>query len=395
MRVCQVNDIAFEAGGAEKSVLLIRDGLRKRGHEVMVVATSTALGEHDPFADLVIDAVTGSALRRLASYTWYQKAYAALRAVVREYRPDLVHLHAIGEFSPSVLCALHGVPTVLTVHGPEDYTLNLLPWQLPASDYRDGSYERCDLRVRGRLRLAYLRYLERPAYRLGFRPLRRVLAPSEFMAASLAGDFPEGRIHVLYNGIELPLPAPFRDEGHLLYVGRFARVKGVHYLLQAMARVVARVPHAKLVLAGDGPERHALIALASELGITPHVHFAGWLGARELRATYMGAAALVVPSIWPENLPTVAIEALATGRAIIGSRVGGLPELISDGVTGRLVPKARADSLADAAVEILSDPQKARAMGARAAAFSQRFALEPFLDGLEQHYECAVRPACG
>lgn len=390
MRICQVVNIAYEAGGAEKCVRLIRDGLRQRGHEVVVVATSTALGEHKPFADVVIPGIAGSAPRRFASHFWYHRAYVALRAVVAEYHPDLVHLHTIGAFSPSAVFALREVPKVLTVHGPEEYTLSLLPWQLPAADYREGSYERSDLLVRGRLRLAYLRYLERPAYRLGLRSVNLVLAPSEFMASAVARDFERGKVHTLYNGVQLPPPAPPADDGYLLYAGRLVRMKGVHYLLRAMAVVNSKMPHAQLVVAGDGPDHDALVAMAAQLGIARHVDFTGYLPESALRAAYAGAAALIVPSICPESLCIVAIEAAATGRAVIASELGGLPEVIADGVTGRLVPPASTHALAMAAIEILSDPSKARAMGANAAVFAQRFALEPFLDRLEQHYASVV-----
>jgi glycosyltransferase involved in cell wall biosynthesis len=100
---------------------------------------------------------------------------------------------------------------------------------------------------------------------------------------------------------------------------------------------------------------------------------------------------LAVPSVWPENLPTVAIEALAIGRPIVGSNIGGIPELIVDGLTGRLVEPRDAEAFASALTEVLSDTALADRMAGAAHAASRAFSITRFVDSLEAAYgELAV-----
>ena len=110
-----------------------------------------------------------------------------------DFRPDVVHLHTISEFGAAALRATGTVPTVLTVHGPEEYTLQLLPWQLPPGSYRHGSYRWSDLKFRGRLRYLCLRLVQRRLYVQGFRHVDTFLAPSRLMAAALRADAGESR----------------------------------------------------------------------------------------------------------------------------------------------------------------------------------------------------------
>ncbi len=190
MRIVEVIDIGWLAGGAERSVLLLRDNLVDAGHEVLVLATDKNATGRDVFADVLVPAIVGGPARRLSRYAFYGRAYTALRHAIRVFRPDIIHFHTVGELSPSVLIAAHGVPYIVTVHGPEDFTLGLLPWHLPASDYKNHTYRRSDIKLIGRLRLGYLRFIQRPLYLMALRRCARVVAPSRFMASVLTEEAP-------------------------------------------------------------------------------------------------------------------------------------------------------------------------------------------------------------
>ena len=143
MRVCYVCDLGWPAGGAEKMVELLRTAMVQRGHLVKIVATDIgSAGRTDVFADVLIPHIAGGPLRRLRQYAFYPAAYRELRRVFTSFKPDLVHFHTVGELSPAALFAAWGIPFVMTVHGPEDFARALTQWQLPASDYRDGTYRR-------------------------------------------------------------------------------------------------------------------------------------------------------------------------------------------------------------------------------------------------------------
>ena len=386
MRILQIVNLGYAAGGAETSVKLIRDTLRERGHEVLVISSDKQLRGNVAFADITIPMITGGSVRRLLRHAWYGVARREIEAAVRRFRPDVVHLHTIGEFSPAALWAVGSAPAALSVHGPEEYTLDLLPWQLPASDYRNRSFEWSDLTLAGHLRYWYYRLLQRPLFLLGVRRLRMIFAPSKFMARVLERDRGKIPVRHLYNGIELPLPAPMPDEPLVLYVGRLESVKGVDVLLRAMQDVVRAIPSARLLVVGDGSERHSLQQLCEHLGLADHVMFAGWLPPAGVTSSYCAARVLAVPSVWPENLPTVAIEALAIGRPIVGSDIGGIPELVVDGLTGRLVEPRDAEALGSALTEVLSDTALADRMAQAAQEASSTFSITRFVESLEAAY---------
>ena len=122
---------------------------------------------------------------------------------------------------------------------------------------------------------------------------------------------------------------------------------------------------AHLVIAGDGERRHALESKAQSLNIADAVHFLGWRD--DVPSIMIDLDALIVPSLW-EGFGLVTLEAMALGKPIIASRVSALPEIISQGETGLLVPPADSAALADSILNLLRDPAKAKTMGQRGRA---------------------------
>ncbi|MFF4343622.1 glycosyltransferase family 4 protein [Kitasatospora sp. NPDC001540] len=379
MRVLQIVNLGFGAGGAEKSVRLIAEGLGARGHRVRVVATDLLADGREVFADRLVPAIGGSAAARLRRKFWYRRAYRDLRAEIAEFPPDVVHLHTVGEFSPSVLDATRGLPRVLTVHGPEDWTRDLLRWNLPSAA-AGGRLSAADT-----ARLLYLRLLQRPAYLPRLRRVDLLLAPSRYFAGAVRADAGRVPVRVLPNGIpRLTAAAPPAPGREVLFVGRLERVKGVHVLLEAFDAVRRRFPDARLTVVGDGAERAALERTARELPCGG-VEFTGWAEQRQVAERLRAAAVVVLPSLWPENFPTVALEALQLGRPLVASRVGGLPELVGED-NGVLVAPGDPAALAAALTGLLGDPERLRRLGAASAARADHYGVEEFLDALERHY---------
>lgn len=378
MRVLQIVNVGVEAGGAEKSVRIIAEGLRARGHEALVLTTDHLLdGSRESFADEVVPAPRGGAAARLSGYFWNRPAYARTRRIVADFRPDCVHLHTIGEFSPAVLAATRSVPTVLTLHGPEDWTLRLLRWNLASAS--GGA-----LSLPDRARYLYLRFMQRPAYLFWLRRIDRIIAPSEYFAAAVRPDAGRVPIRVLANGIEQPPePAAGREEPadpHLaLYAGRLAKVKGVHILIEAVRKLHARGVEVRLDIVGDGEERARLEQQAADLVGADVVRFRGWQAPGSVSASMARAGAVVIPSLWPENFPTVALEALQLGRPLVVSRVGGLPELVGDD-NGALVEAGDSDQLAQALAAVLGDEDRQCLLGQGARKRARAYEVGHFLD---------------
>jgi glycosyltransferase involved in cell wall biosynthesis len=171
-------------------------------------------------------------------------------------------------------------------------------------------------------------------------------------------------------------------------VTRFYPAKGITFLLDAFARLRRQVPEARLLLVGDGPDEPQLRAQAAALGIADQVIFAGFH--RDVAAHLRLFTVSAVPSL-EEGFGNVAVEAMAAGVPVVAARVGGLPEIVTDGVTGFLVPPAEPEALAQALLRLLEDPALRDAMGQAAAADTDRFRMDHYVTRLEALYRSVAR----
>jgi glycosyltransferase involved in cell wall biosynthesis len=174
-------------------------------------------------------------------------------------------------------------------------------------------------------------------------------------------------------------------------LGRISDWKGQDVLVRALAEPALRERAAVGVVAGDawpGAEERveAVLELADQLRVRERLRLVGF---RDDVANLYGAADVIaVPSTAPDPLPGAAIEAAAAGCAVVASAHGGLPEIISDGQTGRLVAPGDPAALADAAAELIDDPTERARLGAAAAADAhKRFAPERLLDSIQALYQ--------
>jgi len=204
-----------------------------------------------------------------------------------------------------------------------------------------------------------------------------VLAVSDFSRGLLATTCPKaetaGKIGRLYNGLHLDefLPAAPAQQGELriVSVGRLVAFKGFDVLLRALGLLHARGVPFRCHLVGEGPEHDHLTALAAELGITDSVHFDGLRSQQEIRALLAGAnlfalACRIDDKGASDILPTVITEAMASGLPVVSTRIAGVPELVIDGETGRLVDAEDPEAFAQAVASFAEDaPLRAR-MGA-------------------------------
>jgi glycogen(starch) synthase len=229
--------------------------------------------------------------------------------------------------------------------------------------------------------------------------LGRLLASAAWVTASsevIRGDLVrlapdvEERSSVIRHTVEAPAiePAPLRfDRPLVLGLGRLVREKGFDVALTAFARVAHTRPSAHFMIAGDGPERPRLEKQAVELGLDGRIAFPGWISPLRVHELINTATVVVMPSRWREAFGIVALQAAQIGRPVVATCVGGLPEIVADGMTGLLVDNEDAAALGDAIGSLLADPALAVRMGeaARVRAFEQ-FGFEPQLDALDRLY---------
>lgn len=235
--------------------------------------------------------------------------------------------------------------------------------------------------------------LERRAYKAFERAAARwchiilVVSEHERSAGLAAGIGAPEQYRIVRNGVDL---ARFATEaqpvaGRVVALGRLARQKRPDLAVRAFAHVRAKHPHAQLHFVGDGPLRNELEQLIASLGLQGSVTL---LGLRDdVPALLQRAACLLMASDY-EGCPYSVLEAMAAGVPVVATRVGGVPELVTDGVTGRLVGSHNVDELARAVSEVLAEPERALAMGrsARERAHAN-FSVEAMTKRIEAVYQ--------
>jgi len=284
---------------------------------------------------------------------------------------DVVHSHTwYANGAGHLAKLLHGVPHVVTAHSLEP----LRPWK---AEQLGGGY-----RVSS--------WIERTA----FEAADAVIAVSGGMRADILRSYPaldESRVHVVYNGIDLDAWKPTADEDivrslgidpdrpSVVFVGRITRQKGLPYLLRAAASLP---PEVQLVLCAGAPDTAEIMAevtagvRALQAERTGVVWIPEHLSQHDLSAVLTAGTVFVCPSVY-EPLGIVNLEAMACGLPVVGSATGGIPEVVDDGVTGRLVPIEQVSDgtgtpidperfvadLARTLLEVLADPDRAAEMG--------------------------------
>ena len=288
--------------------------------------------------------------------------------------PALIHAHfGIDGVYALPLARRLGVPLVTTFHG-YDATLSTAAL-LRSPAWANFPLHRRELARRGDLFLCVSHFIR-----------ERVLAMG----------FPAARTHVHYTGVDCaairPRP-PDAETRTILHVARLVEMKGTSDLIRAVAALPPRHAEARLVIIGDGERRATLQRLAGSLGLGERVQFRGARPHAEALAAMREAAMLVLPSIRTatgrtEGLGMVLLEAAATGVPILGSRVGGIPEAVRDGITGFLLPPGEPAALARRMSDLLDDRALRQRMGGAARQFvTERFDTPRQTDRLEAFYD--------
>ena len=324
---------------------------------------------------------------------WSTSARRGIDAVVAEFAPDIVHLHNIyHHLSPSILgpLARRGIPAVMTLH---DYKLACptLPAARPRPALRGLPGRPLPPRRRpplqpglaGQQHGQRVRVVRRTRFK-AYDKIRLLIGPSRFLVDKMAQArvFPD-RLRHLENFVDAPAPPRAKQAGLVVFAGRLSPEKGIDTLIGSMATL----PDARLAIAGEGIERGRLEALADAVA-PARVRFLGRLDKGAVDELLAEAAAVAVPSRWYENQPMVVLEALAAGTAVVGTAMGGLPEVIEPGRTGALVAPDDPEALAGALRPFVSDIDLAARTGADArTAACVRFSTTRHLAGLDALYD--------
>lgn len=196
------------------------------------------------------------------------------------------------------------------------------------------------------------------------------------------------RVETIFNPVLVPVENAWnkRTPGQVLFLGRLGARKGSFDLVGAFSKLVPDRPEASLLMGGDG-ELAQTMRCADELGVGSHVELLGWVGA-EQRANLLASSWLYALPSYNEGLPMSVLEAMAAGVPVLSTPVGGIPEVVTDGVEGFLVPPGDVQALAERMARLLSDAALARAMGVAARRkIETTFSSAAVLPQVERMYE--------
>ncbi len=371
-------------GGVEEVVRQLAHAYRRMGHRVLIVAP---LWPHDlPTSETVEDHIVQRVAMPLPSTHARSMGSFLLRfpaAVVRtlyigwRWRPDVVQAHCVG---PNGLYALvlHRVlriPLVVTSHGEQTIDAGKVyersaaqRWVLRALLGEADVVTACSADALNNLRPYGSVNQDHPILSAAHEepPSPGPLPPA--VSVGRAGDIPA---MVIPNGVDPdefsgPLSASPHTRPYIFAIGRHVWNKGFDVLLRAYAPLSRRYPGVDLVIAGDGPEHGPLVDLTRELGIADRVMFPGRTDRAATTTYFRHALFFVLPSL-QEAFGIVNLEAMAAGKAVIATRVGGVPDVVHDGQNGLLVPPSDASALGGAIESLLRDRGDAHRLGAAGA----------------------------
>lgn len=406
MRVLLQNSLFHPnmVGGAEQSTLLLARELSRRGHEVDVVSTTGSRGKGEPtlasrifdgISGLVYEATPGGTLSLISkdeasppgllSKAWHHVSMLRvprwrehIATLCRDGDYDVFHTNTIVGQSGLIWGAARRAG-VRVLHTLRDYQL-----LCPRTTLLRSSGVEC---VSAPIPCKILRAAQKPLTG----EVDIVTAPSRFVLDRHLneGHFPNARAEVVANASDPPVtPRPERagDSLRLVYLGQLDEHKGVALLMEVLEPLFERgeLPHLRLALAGDGPMRSKVEAFAARY--PARVRYAGFVAGEEKDALLRGADALILPSVWNDNFPRVMLDAFRWALPVLGSRRGGIPEVVEDGHTGYLF-EPEAQSLLDVLERVAADPASLLPLGQAAHEESARYGVDAQVDRFLELYE--------
>ncbi|MFH1563482.1 MAG: glycosyltransferase family 4 protein [Nitrospirota bacterium] len=366
MTILVIHDFCSIGGGTNIYRGKLSELLGKEGIKTFVF---TYAAEEDKKTCYCYHYSRGIKFIRHIKYNYFNlPLFIALRRWIKEVKPDIIHLHHNYIFTNTILLACwNKAPVIQTVH---DYRL-LCPI---AGGIKKKGETPCDHNGFGRWCYfegclswsAFIRqfipkkinkYLLKKAVTL-------FITPSMFMRDALK-NYGLKALFIPF-GIDYSkhqvIPSD-NQQNKVLFIGDLYRSKGVDVLLKAFCRVAEVIPTAELGIVGDGPERVKLEDECQSLHLEGNVHFYGRIPHQRIGEFYSWANMIVLPSVVLENSPLSIYEAMGYTKPVIAGRIGGIPELVSDGETGLLFTPGNAEELSEKILELLTNKEKAENMG--------------------------------
>ncbi|KAB8288024.1 glycosyl transferase family 1 [Bifidobacterium ramosum] len=383
MRVLLVNKFFYHKGGSETYLFALAEGLRAMGHEVAFFAMQHPQNEKTYWDKYFVSEkdYTGniSVIRKVeeaATLAYSPEAKRKFESLLEEFCPDIIHLNLVHR---QITFSILDAPYLKTHHVPVVYTAHDYSFLCPVYTMINGRGEVCDdcinghyfgvlrntctkgSKVKSALSFVEAEFIK---YRHYYDRIDKIIAPSEFMKRKFCqGGYAERTVMIqnfltkkqLEIGRKVANHRKFdSSEPYFLFFGRLSKEKGVLTLVSAFLEAIRRLPENwTLHIVGDGPEREAIESVVRMSGsmAAQRIQLLGYKSGEDLQREVGNARFSVLCSEWNENMPYSGLESLAAGTPIIGSQMGGIPELVKEGETGFSYEVRNVASLASVIVD--------------------------------------------
>lgn len=345
MRVLLVNKFHWNKGGSEKYYFELGELLKQHGHEVayfsMEDEKNIKTGDKEYFVPK-FDLNNSSKLKAL-DVIYNKENEKIMEKALDEFKPDVVHLNNFQrQLSASIIKPIkkRNIPIVFTAHDVQAIC--------PAITMMDNDKNPCELCMKGR----YINCIKKSCnkgsklksalgaiegyyyrnHKIYIDKIDYIITPSEFYRTKFIEDgINPNKIQAIHNSIEMnDYNVETQNDGYALYFGRLSKEKGILNLINAFAKC----NKGNLYIAGEGPEKENIEKIIKENKLEDRVKLLGFLNKEQMTDVTRKCKFVVVPSIWYENCPYSVLETLAIGKPIIGSNMGGIPELVIDNENG-------------------------------------------------------------
>ena len=403
MRILLVNKYLYPKGGAETYTFKLGEYLTRAGHSVQYFGmydekniVSNSANQYTRNMDFHAAKAERFLypLRIIYSFDSRKK----IGRVIDSFRPDIIHMNNINfQLTPSIIdeAVKRDIPIVQTVHDLQMLCPNHLMFSVrtktPCEKCLNGSKLNCIAGrcIHGSLVKSIIGAAEAWLYAAKgtYAKVDKYICPSEFIESMLlkkkrfGKQLYKGKTAAIHNYIELPeVNSDYKKDDYVLFFGRLSEEKGVDMLVRACRAL----PDIRFKVAGGGPMEEAVKNI-------PNVEFVGFKTGGELHRLIAEAKFSVYPSLWYENCPLSILESESFGTPVICTSLGGMPELVEDGVTGRVIPEAEPETLAQAIEELYTDGELCRSMSENCRIKrSEMITLESYGKMIEDIYREAI-----
>lgn len=402
MKILIVNKFHYLKGGSEKYYFDLANLLKEHGHEVAFFSMKDDKNIETGCKEYFVENSDMNSKNpfKALDVIYSKNNEKIMEKALDDFKPDVVHLNNFQrQLSASIIKPIkkRNIPIVFTAHDLQA----ICPSIVMLDNNKDicekcirGKYSNCMKNncIKGSKLKSVLGAIEGKYYRknkIYIDKINKIITPSDFYKLKLIEDgIPKENIESIHNFINLEnYNVKVEDEGYALYFGRLIKEKGIFTLLNAFEKIKDK----KLFIAGDGPDLEKIKEYINENSMN-NIELLGFLNAEQVKEHVRKSKFVVVPSVWYENCPYSILETLAMGKPIIGSNLGGIPELVKNNKNGLIYKYNNVDELTEKMNKLFEDKNLADELGKEAKKIAEEeFSKERYYTEIMNIYEGVIK----